>query len=177
VNTEPIEPGVSWLLQSLARGIVDGLRRNKIAAGLAGLTALMLLLLAVNYQLDGLQDYRESILPRLLRLESGFLGSLQTAESASGDWRAYYFENAHRQVKDILRVARLDRPVGVAAKAKHRKFIQYYERLDSEFYAVVSELRVRDDMDYVRELRKKMDELKPIRDDWAAWALPKKSGG
>jgi len=172
----PNDISVSWLFRSLVRGIVDGLRRNKLAAALAALTAVTLIGLSVNYRLDGLRDYQESILPRLLRLEYGFNRSLQIAESTTGDWRAYYFENTHRQLRDILRAARLARPTGVVARAKHRKFIQYYERLDLEFTSVGAEARINPEMDYVRELKLRMDALKPIRDTWAQWAELKTNG-
>jgi hypothetical protein len=167
---------LSWLIQSILRGTLAGLRRNKLAAALAGLTAVFFLLIAINYRLDGLHDYQQFILPRLLRLESGFSESLRASENASGDLRAYYFENAHRQVGDILRVARLDRPKGDSARARHRKFIQYYEAVNLEFYTIGMQARVDPNIDYVARLRMRMEELKPIRDSWASWAIPGENG-
>lgn len=171
------QPSVVWLIKSLARGIAHGLRRNKLAAVLAGVTGGILVVLAVNSRFDGLPHYQEFILPRLLRLEAGFLGSLQSAENASGEWRAYYFENAHRQVRDILRAARLDRPEGYVARGKHRKFIRYYELLDAKFNSIGKQIRVDPDLDYLRQLKEGMGELKPIRDTWARWADPGKKAG
>jgi hypothetical protein len=168
------EPTLGWLIGSIGRGIVQGLKRNKLAAVLAGLTGASLIALSLDSRFDGLLQYRESILPRLLRLEAGFINSLRAAENTSGEWRAYYFENAHRQVRDILRAARLDRPEGYVARGKHRRFIRYYEMLDSKFNSIRMQLRVDPDLDYLRELTATMDELKPIRDAWAAWAAPAK---
>ena len=168
------EVSVSWLIKSIAYGIVDGLRRNKLATALASVTLVVLLVLAVDSRFDGLDHYQEFILPRLLRLETGFLNSLRSAEGASGEWRAYYFENAHRNLKDILRAARLDRPQGHVARTKHRELIRYYELLDSEFNRIGMQMRLNPDLDYLRQFTDKMDELKPIRDAWAQWANPRK---
>jgi hypothetical protein len=178
-SDEPVngnEVSLLWLIQSILRGTGAGLSRNKLATALASLTAIALLLMAINYRLDGLHDYQQFILPRLLRLESGFSESLHASENASDDLRAYYFENAHRQVADILRAARLDRPKGDTARARHRKFIQYYEALDLEFYTIGMQVRVDPNIDYVGRLRKRMDELKPMRDSWASWAIPGMKG-
>src|SRR5437016_5521042 len=92
---------VRWLMKSLAFGFIEALRRNRLAATLAAATGIVLIALAFNSGFDGLGDYRQFILPRLLRLEAGFLSDIQTAKNASGPWRGYYFENAHRQVRDI----------------------------------------------------------------------------
>src|SRR5262245_20518987 len=127
------EASLPWLIKSIAQGIVDGLRRNKLASTLAAVTLIALIILAADRRFDGLHQYRESILPRLLRLETGFLNSLRLAQNSSGDWRGYYFENAHRQVRDILRAAKLARPEAHFARKKHLQFIRYYELLDSEF--------------------------------------------
>jgi hypothetical protein len=161
---------ISWLIRSLGHGVLTTLRRNKIAAVLAALTATALIALAVDSRFDGLRDYQQSILPKLLRLESGYLDSLRAAENNSGEWRGYYFENAHRQVRDILRTARLYRPEGYVAREKHREFIRYYDLLDSTFNDVGMQLRIEPNLDYVRRLKQKMDEFKPIRDGWAKWA-------
>jgi hypothetical protein len=166
------EVSLSWFIQSILRGTLTGLRRNKLATVLASLTALAFLVIAINYRLDGLHDYQQFILPRLLRLESGFSDSMRASENASGELRAYYFENAHRQVLEILRVARLDRPKGDTARARHRKFIQYYESLSLEFYTIGTQARIDPDMDYVGRLEKRIVELKPLRDSWASWAIP-----
>jgi hypothetical protein len=161
---------ISWLIRSFGHGVLTTLRRNKIAAVLAALTATVLIALALDSRFDGLRDYQQSILPKLLRLESGYLDSLRTAENNSGEWRGYYFENAHRQVRDILRTARLYRPEGYVAREKHREFIRYYDLLDSAFNDVGMQLRIDPNLDYVQRLKQKMDELKPIRDGWAKWA-------
>jgi hypothetical protein len=159
-----------WLIRAFGQGILTTLRRNKIAAILAGLTATVLIAFALNSSFDGLREYQQNILPKLLRLESGFRDSLQAAENNSGEWRGYYFENAQRQVRDILRAARLYRPEGYVAREKHLEFIRYYEQLESAFNDVGMLLRIDPNLDYVHRLKQKMDELKPIRDDWAKWA-------
>jgi hypothetical protein len=164
------QPSISWLIRSFGQGLLTTLRHNKIAAVLAALTATVLIALAVDSRFDGLRDYQQSILPKLLRLESGYLDSLRAAENNSGEWRGYYFENAHRQVRDILRTARLYRPEGYVARDKHREFIRYYDLLDSAFNDVGMQLRIDPNLDYVHRLKQKMDELKPIRDGWAKWA-------
>jgi len=161
---------IGWLIRAFGQGILTTLRRNKIAAILAGLTATVLIAFALNSSFDGLREYQQNILPKLLRLESGFRSSFQAAENNSGEWRGYYFENAQRQVRDILRAARLYRPEGYVAREKHLEFIRYYEQLDSAFNDVGMRLRIDPNLDYVHRLKQKMDELKPIRDDWAKWA-------
>ena len=166
-----------WLIKSLAQGIVGGLRRNKIASILAGVTLIALIVLAADRRFDGLHQYQESILPRLLRLETGFLNSLRLAQNSSGEWRGYYFENAHRQVRDILRAAKLARPEAHFSRKKHLQFIRYYQLLDSEFNTIGAQLRANPNLDYLSQLTAKMDELKPIRNDWAEWAQPQDSEG
>jgi hypothetical protein len=163
------EVSIRWLLKSIAYAIFRGLIRNKLASILAFLTAAALIVLTVNSRFDGLHNYQEVILPRLLRLETGFINSLRYAETDSTDWRAYYFENAHQQVKDILRAASLAHPKGYAAQQKHREFVRYYESLNLAFYSVGMQLRVNPDLDYLTQLKNRMKELKPIRDDWARW--------
>jgi len=83
--------------------------------------------------------------------------------------------NAHRQVKDILRVARLDRVKGYVARAKHREFIRYYELLDLEFNSIGMQMSVNPNLDYLRQLTDRMGKLKPIRDAWAQWTDPGKN--
>ena len=167
------EGSLRWLIRSLAYGTLAGLRQNKLAAALGFVTLAVLLALALDSRFDGLAEYQESILPRLIRLETGFISSLKAAENGSGDWRAYYFENAHRQVKDILRAAKLSRPRAHVAKTKHREFIRYYELLDREFVNIDVQLASNPNIDYVQQLRSGMEALKPIRDTWAQWAEPK----
>jgi len=150
------------------------MRRNKLAAVLAGITLVLLSALAIDSRFDGLAEYQASVLPRLSRLEAGFLRSLLAAENASGEWRGYYFENAHREVKQILRAADLSRPRAHVARKKHADFIRYYSLLDREFADIGLEANVNPNLDYVKEVRARMEKLKPIRDGWAQWALPAK---
>ena len=164
------EVSLGWLIKSLAYGFVDSLRRNKVATVLATLTLVILIVLAADSQFDGLPRYRELIFPRLSRLEAVFHTNLQSAGNVSGEWRRYYFENAHRQVKDILRAARLDRPTSYVARQKHREFIRYHELLDLEFNTIRKQMSVNPDFDYLSELTARIEELKPIRDVWAQWA-------
>jgi hypothetical protein len=168
------EVSIRWLVTSLARGFVEGLRRNKLAALLAVVTLVVLVGLALDKRFDGLSHYQEAILPQLMRLEIGFHNRVRAAENTSGDWRRYYFENAHRQVRDILRAARLARPEAHFSRKKHREFIRYYELLDSEFNTVETQMLSQPDMDYVQQLKDRMSKLKPIRDSWAQWAHPGK---
>lgn len=169
------EASIRWLLKSLAVAFVDGLRRNKIASVLAFVTLSVLVVLALDSRFDGLEDYQQGIMPRLLRLENGFHRSLRYAESTSGEWRAYYFENAHRDVKVIIRAATLSRPGAHFARKKHAEFVRYYRSLDREFNAISTQLSANPNLDYVQQLRTKMDELKTIRDRWADWAKPAQS--
>jgi hypothetical protein len=166
------EVSLGWLAKSLIRSVVDGLRRNKLATVLAGGTLAVLLVLAFDSRFDGLSDYQQSILPRLLRLETGFHHSLRAAQHAEGEWRAYYFENAHGQVRDILRAARLDRPSAHVARTKHREFIRYWESIHSTFHTIATKLTIDPDFDYVHQLTEKMREFQPIRETWSAWAEP-----
>jgi hypothetical protein len=165
------EASIGWLTKSLARGFVDVLRHNKLAAVLATVTMIVLIALAVNRRFDGLPQYREFILPRLLRLEGGLHKNLRAADNASGEWREYYFKEAHSQVRDILRAANLDRPTAYMARSKHRQFMRHYELLDSEFNNIRRQMKANPSLDYLGRLNHKMEELKPIRDTWAQWAI------
>jgi hypothetical protein len=165
------EASIGWLAKSLARGFADGVRRNKLAAVLATVTMIALSALAVDRRFDGLSEYREFILPRLLRLEGVLLKNLRVAENASGEWREYYFKEAHSQVRDILRAANLDRPTANLARRKHQQFLRHYELLDSEFNSIRKQMKANPNLDYLGRLNNKMEELKPIRDTWAEWAI------
>jgi len=177
VNLRPNDPeidddvSIRWLATSIMQAIVAGLRRNKLAAVLATVTLVVLIALAVSRQFDGLQEYQGSILPRLLRLETTYLNRVRAAENATGEWREYYFKEAHSQVRDILRAASLDRPEGDVARRKHREFTRYYELLDSEFNRLRRQMSAKPNLDYMQRLTDKMKELKPIRDNWAGWAI------
>jgi hypothetical protein len=165
------EVSISWLVKSLASGFVDSVRHNKLAAVLATVTMIAMIALAVNRRFDGLPHYRESILPRLLRLEGGLHKNLRAADNASGEWREYYFKEAHSQVRDILRAANLDRPTANLARRKHQQFLRHYELLDSEFNNVRRQMKTNPNLDYLGRLNNKMEELKPIRETWAQWAI------
>jgi hypothetical protein len=161
---------IRWLMKSLVRGVIDGLRRNRLAAVLAALTLTGLIAFGVYSRYDGLRQYQNDILPRLLRLETAFNNSLGTAWNASGEWRAYYFKDAHSRVRDILRAAELERPQGYSARRKHRQFIRYYEAIDEAFHRLEMQMAANPNFDYLSQLTGKMDELKPVRDAWATWA-------
>jgi hypothetical protein len=163
------EVSIRWLAKSIIRNIVDGLKRNKLATILAAITLAVSLVLAFDSRFDGVSDYQEFILPRLLRLETGFHRSLRAAEHASGEWRSYYFENAHAQVRDILRAARLERPGAHVARQKHREFIRYWESIHTAFHTIATKTTIDPNLDYVHELAENMRAFKPIRDAWAAW--------
>jgi hypothetical protein len=164
------EASIGWLTKSLARGFVDVVRHNRLAAVLATVTMIVLIALAVNRRFDGLPHYREFILPRLLRLEGGLHKNLRAADNASGEWREYYFKEAHSQVRDIVRAANLDRPTANLARRKHQQFLRHYELLDSEFISIRRQMKADPNLDYLGRLNDKMDELKPIRETWAQWA-------
>jgi hypothetical protein len=168
------EASIGFLTKSIARGLVDGVRHNKLAAVLATVTMIVLTALAVDSRFDGLPHYREFILPRLLRLEGVLLKNRRAAENASGEWREYYFKEAHSQVRDILRAGNLDRPAANLARRKHQQFLRHYGLLDSEFTSIRIQMRAKPNLDYLRQLNNKMEELKPIRDVWAQWAISEK---
>jgi hypothetical protein len=170
---DEVTPG--WLLKSLARGFIDTLRRNKLATALATLTLVVLIALALNNRFEGLPHYQQSILPRLVRLETVFLVGLRKTEIASGEWRRYYFEESHRQIKDILRASRLERPTSYVARRKHRQFIRYYELLDQEFHTLAAQAQADPNSDYLQKFTARMEELRLIRDEWAQWAGQKRA--
>jgi hypothetical protein len=170
------EVSLKWLIRSIARGFIDGVRRNKLAAVLAGVTLIVLISFAFDRQFDGLPRYQASILGQLTRLEATFHRSLRTAENASGEWRLYYFETAHSELQDILRAAKLARPGSYVARRKHREFIRYYELLDMEFHAIRTQIDLDANFDYLNEFTHRMEQLKPIRDAWVHWAVPKQTG-
>jgi hypothetical protein len=163
------EGSIRWLIRSITSSIFDGVRRNRLAAVLAMVTACSLIVFAVSNRLHGLHEYQDFTLPRLLRLETGFLGSLRMAENASGEWRAYYFKEAHSQVRDILRAARLDPPKADDAQSRHQQFIRYYESIDTTFHSIETELIQKSNLNYILHLREQMNQLSPIRDAWFQW--------
>jgi hypothetical protein len=170
MTPSPDEGSIRWLIRSIASSIFDGVRRNRLAAVLAMVTASSLIVFAVSNRFHGLHEYQDFTLPRLLRLETGFLRNLRMAENASGEWRAYYFKEAHSQVRDILRAARLDPPKSYDAQARHQQFIRYYESIDTTFHSIETELIRKPNLDYILHLREQMNQLSPIRDAWFQWA-------
>jgi hypothetical protein len=164
------DASLRWLLRSLAHGLADGLRQNKVAAALAFLTLLASTVLALSSQFDERPRYREFILPDLLRIEGRFLSTMRYADHApKEEWRLFYFLTAHDQIKDILRTAKGSWPASASARRAHGDFIRYYEAANEEFAIIRTEMSMKPELDYLAAWKKRDAKLRPFRDNWERW--------
>lgn len=158
-----------WLVWSLISGFIDSLRRNKLATALAAITLVVSIIAAANSQFDERPRYQRFILPDLSRAETTFLTTMQFAEYVDDARRRRYFIEAHRQAKNIIRVAKSNWPATYTARQMHRDLILYYELVDEEFAILRTEMSMNENLDIMSRWQTKRQELKPIRDRWAQW--------
>ena len=164
------EATLGWLVKSLALGLVEGLRRNKVATILALSTLVISITLAVNSEFDERVRYRQFILPDLLRIEGRFLSTIRYADNAPHEeWRLFYFITAHDQIKDIIRQAKGSWPASAAGRRAHGEFIRYYELANEEFAIIRTEMSMNGNLDYLAAWKEREAKLKRFRDDWSAW--------
>src|SRR5204862_2349499 len=102
---------LSGFVKSLAVGCVEALRRNKLPALLATLALVVSSALALNIRFDERARYRSVILPDIEHAENQFFAAMDIAEQTPDElWRLQYFLEAHHRVRDVLRIAKSNRP-------------------------------------------------------------------
>lgn len=172
----PQEPAIEdfatlrGLVKSIACGMADGLRRNRVAAALALLTFTLATALALNSEFDERPRYREFILPDLIRIEARFLTTMRYADrSPRDDWRLFHFITAHNQLKDVIRTAKGSWPASSQARKAHADFIRYYDSLDEEFAIIRTEMSLNEELDYLAAWKEREQKLRPLRNSWESW--------
>lgn len=161
---------LSGLGRSLVHAVIDGVRRNKLAASLALLTLIVSATFAVNSQFDERSRYRELILPDIQKAEARFFDLMSAAEQApTEEWRLYYFVNAHRRAKNVLNVAKAHWPSTSPARKAHSELIRYYDLVDEELAIIRTEMTINESLDYVAEWKRQNAELQQIRKRWMSW--------
>ena len=161
---------ISGFVRSLVAGSLDALRRNRLPALLATLALVVSSALALSIQFDERVRYSSVILPDIEHAENQFFAAMDTAEQTSDEhWRLQYFLEAHHRAKDVLRVAKSNRPTTVAGRRAHAELIRYYELVDEELAIIRTEMSLNEKLDYMSEWRMQKMELSPIRERWASW--------
>jgi hypothetical protein len=166
------EPSLTYLTSSIFRTAVDGVRGNKIAAGLAVIAFAAATTFALTIEYDERPRYRQLILPDIERAEAKFFAMLEAAETAPNEtWRLHYFLIAHREAKEVLKVAQQGRqPKTAPALKAHAELVRYYDLATEELAIIRTEMSIKDDLDYLGVWNAENERLKRIRENWLAWA-------
>ena len=164
------EPSLGHFAGSLYRNTLDNVRQNKLAATMAVAALLVSSSLALNSHYDERDRYRRVILPDIERAETQFDESLDAAEHAINEpWRLHYFIRAHNRAKDVLNLAKSQRPRTQEGISAHNSLIRYYE-LASESLAIIrTEMSIDEELDYLNAWRKEQAVIQPIHDRWKNW--------
>jgi len=164
------EPTVRGLIKSLAGSVFSSLRHNKLAAILSGLACVAVTFLAITIQHDERPRYRESVLPPIARAENEFVKILERADNASTElWRLQYFLNAHRKVKEILRITADFSPTTPDGIEAHRELVRYYSLVNEDMAIIRTEMSLNENLDYLAEWKRYQTRLSPIREKWLTW--------
>ena len=164
------EPSFRSFVSSIARNLVDGFRRNKLAAVLALTAFLAATTFALNSPYDERPRYREVILPDIERAETRFVRMLEASETAPNElWRLHYFLTAHIEARRLLELVKGRQPKTRSAIRAHAELIRYYDLVTEEMAIIRTQMSVDEKMDYLGEWQSIHDRLKPIRDGWAQW--------
>jgi hypothetical protein len=166
---------LAGFVKSLATTCVEALRRNKLPAWLATLALIVSSALALSIQFDERVRYSSVILPDIEHAENQFFAAMDTAEQTSDEnWRLQYFLEAHHRAKDVLRIAKSNRPTTIAGRRAHAELIRYYELVDEELAIIRTEMSLNEKLDYMSEWKMQESELSPIRERWASWVIEDK---
>jgi hypothetical protein len=158
------------LLQSIARNILDGIRRNKLPASLALVALVLTTALAVTSNFDERPRYRKFILPQIQKAESQFSDVMHDAENEPDEyWRLLYFLEAHRRAKNVLQVIRSESPMTSTGKKAQAELLRYYELVDEELAIIRTEMSNKETYDYIDAWKQADAGLLPIRQRWQAW--------
>jgi hypothetical protein len=170
--------GLFQLIRLLARGIVDGIRRNKLPAGLSFVALILTTVLAYTSDFDERPRYRRTILPQIENAEAKFFDEMREADREPGEpWRMLYFIEGHRRAQQALQVIESERPLTDNGKRAQRNLVRYYELVDEELAIIRTEMSNNESYDYISEWKRANARLLPIRDRWWQWITPPSSPG
>ena len=154
----------------IGRNVLDGLRRNKLPAGLSFIAIILSTTLLSTGEFDERPRFRKMALPQIAKAEQGFFAVMEEASLESNDLRRLqYFLEGHRRAKAALRVVREERPVSVAGRKAHRELLRYYELVDEQLAIIRTEMSFNESFDYIAEWSRRNSELMLIREQWLAW--------
>ena len=158
------------LLRAIERSILDGIRRNKLAASLSFLALIVTTAFALTSNFDERPRYRKVILPEISKAEHQFFDVMRQAEEEPDErWRLLYFIEAHRRAKNALRVVRSERPMTADARKAQAELARYYELVDEELAIIRTEMSNNESYDYIAEWKRSNSELLPVRQRWEQW--------
>src|SRR5262245_57282625 len=96
---------VAGFARSIALGLIEGLRRNKLPATLSGIALLICTAFALTSDFDERPFYRESSLPKIQKAEKAFFERMEAADGTTfRDWKIYFFIDAHKSARAALQV-------------------------------------------------------------------------
>ncbi len=158
------------LLRAIGQSILDGTRRNKLAASLSFAALILTTAFALTSNFDERPRYRKVILPGINKAERQFLDVMRQAEEEPDErWRVLYFIEAHRRAKNALRVVRSERPMTPDGKKAQAELALYYELVDEELAIIRTEMSNNESYDYIAEWKRSNSQLLPIRQHWEQW--------
>jgi hypothetical protein len=166
---EPQTPFVNFV-QSIAQEIVNGVRRNKIAAFLAIVVLIGTTVFALNTPYDERPRYRQYLLPNIEEAEAKFLKCLADAENTTNeDWRVSYFMTAQARAQDVLNIAKHHWPHSHDAVHAHEELVRYYELILEDFAIIRTQMSLDDKMDFMAAWHKVQAERWLIHERWTNW--------
>jgi hypothetical protein len=158
------------LLQSIARSILDGIRRNKLPACLSLAALILTTAFALTSDFDERPRYRKFILPEIQKAEGRFFDEMREAEKEPDEpWRMLYFIEGHRRATNALRVIRSEQPMTLEGRKAQSELVRYYELVDEELAIIRTEMSNNDSYDYISEWKRSNAQLLPIRQRWLEW--------
>jgi hypothetical protein len=170
--------GLLQLIRLLARGLVDGLRRNKLPACLSFVALILTTVLAYTSDFDERPRYRRVILPQIENAETKFFDVMRDAEREPTEpWRMLTFIDGHRRAKQALQVIQGEHPLTDNGRKAQRNLVRYYELVDEELAIIRTEMSNNESYDYIAEWKRDNARLLPIRDRWWQWVNPPGSPG
>ncbi len=167
---DPESVSFAAFARSVANGVIEGLKRNKLPASLAAVTLVVTTALAVTSEFHEQPRYRQLFLPDFTKAEGRFIAAMKAADEATNpEWKAYYVMDAHRKVTLPLSIARTYHPRTIGGRRAQRELIRYYELVNEELAIIRTKMSLDESYDYMAEWKKWNEGALPIRQQWADW--------
>lgn len=161
---------LSGFFKSIALGLIDGLRQNKVASLFALGAFLSVLVLAIGTHYDERPIYRTGFLPEITRTDSDFQTLIRDAEEVDNEQiRLFYFAEAHGRARIALSVLKQRYPRSRDALQAHGDLIRYYEFVTEELAIIRTEMNMDLSLDYIAEWKKCQAKSWPLHERWSQW--------